>query len=56
MSPTPNLHLRFVEVDFWKPKSDMSFIDFVDRVLAVSSDSTIRKSDRVLNQLISIVG
>ncbi|CAN6924508.1 unnamed protein product [Brassica oleracea] len=54
MSPTPNLHLRFVEVDFWKPKSDMSFIDFVDRVLAVSSDSTIRKSDRVLNQLISI--
>ncbi|KAH0903615.1 hypothetical protein HID58_043118 [Brassica napus] len=55
MSPTPNLHLRFVEVDFWKPKSDMSFIDFVDRVLAVSSDSTIRKSDRVLNQLISII-
>ncbi|KAG2247211.1 hypothetical protein Bca4012_089658 [Brassica carinata] len=37
MSPTPNLHLRFVEVDFWKPKSDMSFIDFVDRVLAVST-------------------
>lgn len=40
---SPNLDLRFVKFDFWNPKSNMSFIDFVDRVLAVSSDSTIRR-------------
>ncbi|KAH0942951.1 hypothetical protein HID58_002588, partial [Brassica napus] len=49
---SPNLHIRFVEVDFWKPKakSNMSFIDFVDRVLAVSSDSTIRRFSMIIRR------
>ncbi|CAA7016741.1 unnamed protein product [Microthlaspi erraticum] len=47
---SPDLHVRYVDIHSWNPKGNKSFTDFMDRVLSVSGNSTMRKFSMKIRQ------